>query len=49
MGTPTTKFENDVAMINGFSTSVFENILNIEKLTPENVMLTKLEKYLNMI
>ena len=49
MGTPTTKFENDVAMINGFSTSVFENILNIENLTPENVMLTKLEKYLNMI
>lgn len=49
MGTPTTKFENDVAMINGFSTSVFENILNIENLTPENVMLAKLEKYLNMI
>lgn len=49
MGTPTTKFENDVAMINGFSTSVFENILNLENLTPENVMLTKLEKYLNMI
>lgn len=49
MGTPTTKFENDVAMINGFSTSVFENILNLENLTPENVMLTKLKKYLEMI
>lgn len=48
-GTPTTKFENDVAMINGFSTSVFENILNLENLTPENVMLTKLKKYLEMI
>ena len=49
MGTPVTKFENDVAMINGFSTSVFENILNIEKLTPLNVMFEKLRKYVEIL
>lgn len=48
-GSPATKFDNDVAMITGFSTSVFENILDIEKMTPVNVMLEKLAKYLEMI
>ena len=49
MGTPVTKFENDVAMINGFSTSVFENILDIEKFTPLNIMLEKLTKYVKLL
>ena len=48
-GTPATKFDNDVAMISGFSTSVFENILDVEKMTPINIMLQKLAKYLEMI
>lgn len=48
-GTPATKFDKDVAMITGFSTSVFENILNIENFTPINVMAEKLEKYIKMI
>ncbi len=48
-GVPVTKFDNDVAMITGFSTSIFENILNIENFTPENIMLEKLNKYLQII
>lgn len=48
-GMPATKFSNDVAMISGFSTAIFENILNIENITPINIMLEKLKKYLEML
>ena len=49
LGYPTTKFENDVAMISGFSTSILENLLDIEKFTPENIMFEKLEIYIKLL
>lgn len=48
-GLPATKFENDVALISGFSTTIFENLLNLENLTPINVMISKLEKYIKIL
>ncbi len=48
-GIPTTKFENDVAMISGFSTNILENLLSLENYTPINVMLEKLSVYLEML
>lgn len=48
-GIPATKFENDVALISGFSTAIFENLLDLENLTPINVMLSKLEKYIKIL
>ena len=48
-GVPATKFDNDVAMISGFSTNVLENILTIENYSPEKVMLEKLSPYLEMM
>lgn len=48
-GIPATKFSNDVALISGFSTSIFENLLDIENLTPINVMVEKLQKYINIL
>ena len=49
MGVPVTKFDNDVAMVSGFSTSVLENLLTLDKLTPMKVMLQTLEKYINLL
>lgn len=48
-GIPITKFDGNTAIINGFSTSLFENLLTLEKYTPENVMLEKLSIYLEML
>lgn len=49
LGYPTTKFENDVAMISGFSTSILENLLDIENFTPENIMFKKLQIYIELL
>lgn len=48
-GVPVTKFDNDVAMISGFSTNILENILTLEKYSPNNIMLEKLSIYLEML
>ena len=48
-GVPTTKFENDVALVSGFSTNILSNLLTLEKYSPKNVMLEKLEIYLEML
>lgn len=44
-GVPVTKFEQDVAMISGFSTNVLENLFDIESYDPVKVMLKTLDKY----
>lgn len=49
MGVPATKFDNDIAMISGFSTSVLENLLEPEKLSPLSVMLETLSRYVELI
>lgn len=48
-GVPATKFDNDVAMVSGFSTNILENLLTLENYTPNNVMLEKLSIYLEML
>lgn len=51
-GFPVTKFENDVCLISGFSTSVLQNLLNSDKLkslTPIGIMLESLQKYVDII
>lgn len=48
-GVPATKFDNDVAMISGFSTNILENLLTLENYTPTNIMLEKLSIYLEML
>lgn len=48
-GVPATKFDNDVALISGFSTNILENIFSIENYNPVEVMLEKLDKYLKML
>lgn len=48
-GVPVTKFDQDVAMISGFSTNILDNILTLDKYSPTDVMLDKLSKYLEML
>ena len=48
-GVPTTKFENDVAMISGFSTNILSNLLTLDKYSPKDVMLERLSIYLEML
>lgn len=51
-GFPVTRFDNDVCMISGFSTSVLENLLKSEdlvNLTPTKVMLDTLNKYIALL
>ena len=48
-GVAATVFDKDVAMINGFSTSILENLLNLEDYTPTKVMIGKLKKYITML
>lgn len=48
-GVPATEFDNDVAMISGFSTNILENLLSLENYSPNNVMLEKLAIYLEML
>lgn len=47
-GFPVTKYDNDVCMINGFSTNLLENILETENFTPLGVMMDKLQKYIDL-
>ena len=49
MGVPATKFDNDVAMVSGFSTAILENILTLENYTPVDIMLDTLEKYIKIL
>lgn len=49
MGMPATMFENDVAMVSGFSTAILDNLLTLENVTPEKVMLSTLKKYTDII
>ena len=49
MGVPTTKFENNVVMISGFSTAILENLLTLEQYKPCTVMLNTLEKYIKIL
>lgn len=48
-GVPATKFDNDVAMISGFSINILENLLTLENYSPSNIMLEKLSIYLEML
>ncbi len=48
-GFPVTKYDKDVCMINGYSTSVLESILTLEDFTPENAMLKSLDKYIKIV
>ena len=48
-GIPVTNFENDVAMVSGFSTNILNNLLTLEKYTPTDMMLEKLSIYLEML
>ena len=48
-GMPATKFDNDVAMISGFNTSILDNILKIENFDPVNVMTETLAPYLAIV
>ena len=48
-GFPVTKFDEDVCIINGFSTSIFENLLDLEHFTPVGVMMSTLKKYIEII
>ncbi len=48
-GIPITKFEQDVAMISGFSTNILANLFTLEKYEPKNVMLETLSLYLAML
>ena len=48
-GIPITKFDDNSIIVSGFSTSIFENLLTLEKYTPENAMLEKLSIYLEML
>ena len=49
MGVPATKYDNDVIMVSGFSTAILENLLDLEKFTPVNAMLSTLEKYTKLL
>lgn len=48
-GFPVTKYDNDVCMINGFSTSVLESILDLEDFTPTGAMIKSLQKYIEIV
>lgn len=48
-GIPTTKFEEDVAMVSGFSTNILTNLFTLDKYSPQDMMLEKLKNYLVML
>jgi hypothetical protein len=48
-GFPATKYDNDVIMISGFSPALLDNLLDLEKFTPTNAMLSTLEKYIKLL
>ncbi len=48
-GIPVTIFDQDVAMISGFSTNILENLFNLEEYSPRDIMMEKLSIYLEML
>ena len=46
---PVTNLDDNVIIVSGFSTNILNNLLTIEKYTPEYAMLDKLSKYLKML
>ena len=48
-GIPVTKFDQDVAMISGFSTNVLDHLLSLDKYTPLDIMKEELSVYLEML
>ena len=48
-GVPVTKYDKDVAMISGFSTSILENITDIDNISPMEIMLKTLENYIKLL
>lgn len=48
-GVPVTKNDKNVMMVNGFSTSILENLLELENYTPIDAMISTLEKYVEML
>ena len=48
-GVPTTKFDNDVAMVSGFSTNILSNLLSLNNYSPIDVMIERLSIYLEML
>ena len=49
LGIPITKYEEDVAIVSGFSINILENLLTLEKYRPIDLMLDKLTIYLEML
>ena len=49
LGIPITKYEEDVAIVSGFSINILENLLNLDKYRPVYLMLYKLTIYLEML
>ena len=43
------RFDNDVCMISGFATNILENLLSLEQYNPIDVMLDKLNPYVEML
>lgn len=48
-GLPVTQYENDVIMVAGFSTSILDNLLELENYTPAASMMQKLDKYIKLL
>ena len=48
-GALVTKFENDVAMISGFSANILNNLLTLDKYTPYDIMIERLSVYLELL
>ena len=49
LGIPITKYEEDVAIVSGFSINILENLLTLDKYRPVDLMLDKLTIYLEML
>lgn len=48
-GIPVTKNEKEVAIVSGFSPTIFKGLFDYENYNPINVMFEILNKYLDMI
>lgn len=48
-GVPVTKFDNDVALVSGFSPNILTNLFSLDVYTPNNIMLEKLKPYLEIL
>lgn len=49
LGIPITKYEEDVAIVSGFSINILEKLLTLDKYRPIDLMLDKLTIYLEML